>query len=439
MTNIPEFSVSEISLALKRTVETSFARVRVRGELSRVTIAGSGHMYSSLKDENAVLDAIAWRSTVGRLSFKPEEGLEVICTGKLTTYPGRSNYQIVIDSMEPAGEGALLKLLEERKKKLAAEGLFDESAKKPLPFLPKTIGIVTSPTGAVIRDIIHRLTDRFPVHVIVWPAVVQGQDAEHSVTKAIQGFCKLPDPPDLIIVARGGGSLEDLMPFSSESVVRAIAECPIPIISAVGHETDTMLSDYAADVRAPTPTAAAEMAVPVRENLYAQVVEDGLRLHQALKQTLKSAQQNLLHAIRPLAQAGSLLDTKQQRFDTLADKLPIFFNRRLDRLDHQLTRNASRIKHPQDLIVLKQTQLASWDARLKDVPKNLLDPIEQKVTTSGRMLETLSYKATLKRGYAVAKDDQGQIVKSGKDLKAGDALSLEFHDTDTIKTVIEKT
>src|SRR5882724_13585417 len=265
--NLPEYSVSEISRAVKATLEGNFQRIRVRGEVSKPNYHGSGHLYFSLKDEDAVIDAVCWRGTVGRLRLKIEHGMEVIATGRVSSYPGSSKYQIVIDSVELAGEGALLKMLEDRRKRLAAEGLFDADRKKPLPYLPEVIGVITSPTGAVIRDILHRLADRFPCRVILWPVAVQGDNAAAQVVTAIRGFNALPEGgrvprPDLLIVARGGGSLEDLMPFNDEEVVRAAAASAIPLISAVGHETDTTLIDFAADRRAPTPTAAAEMAVP---------------------------------------------------------------------------------------------------------------------------------------------------------------------------------
>src|SRR5690606_2893871 len=281
--NVPEFTVSEISLAVKRTLEGTFERVRVRGEISGFKRAASGHCYMTLKDADAVLDAVCWRGNAGRLGISPEDGMEVIATGRLTSYPGRSKYQIVIESLELAGEGALLKLLEDRRKKLAAEGLFDAARKRALPFLPAVIGVVTSPTGAVIRDILHRLADRFPRRVLVWPVLVQGEGAAAQVAAAIRGFNALPaggrvPRPDLLIVARGGGSLEDLWAFNEEIVVRAAAESAIPLISAVGHETDTTLIDYAADRRAPTPTAAAEIAVPVRRELLVQAGELERRL-----------------------------------------------------------------------------------------------------------------------------------------------------------------
>ncbi|MEC8674516.1 MAG: exodeoxyribonuclease VII large subunit, partial [Pseudomonadota bacterium] len=313
--NLPEYSVSEISQTLKRTVERAFDRVRVRGEISRPTRAASGHVYLTLKDDSAVLDAICWRGQAQRLSVQPEEGLEVIVTGKLTTYPGRSKYQIIIDSMEVAGEGALLKLLEDRRRKLAGEGLFDDSRKQALPFLPAVIGVVTSPTGAVIRDILHRLSDRFPVHVLVAPVLVQGDGAKHQIAAAIAGFNALAPGravprPDLLIVARGGGSLEDLWAFNEEEVVRAAAASTIPLISAVGHETDTTLIDFASDRRAPTPTAAAEMAVPVRAELIAQVMDDAARLFNAMRRRLGEDDTRLRSAGRALLDPGRVIEQK---------------------------------------------------------------------------------------------------------------------------------
>ena len=273
--NQPDLTVSELAASLKRTIETNFDRVRVRGELGRVTIARSGHMYADIKDDKAVLNSVMWKGQVDKLPFRPEEGLEVIAEGKLSIYAGRSNYQLIATSMRPAGAGALMQLLEERKKKLAAEGLFDPQHKKPLPFLPNTIGVVTSPTGAVIRDILHRVADRFPVRVILWPALVQGDLAAGQIEAGIRGFNALRDAdrPDVLIVGRGGGSIEDLWPFNEEAVVRAAFESDIPLISAVGHETDTTLIDYVSDARAPTPTGAAEIAVPVRADLSVAVEE----------------------------------------------------------------------------------------------------------------------------------------------------------------------
>ena len=290
--NLPELTVSELSNQVKFTVESNFQRVRVKGEISRPTRASSGHLYLTLKDENAVLDGICWRGTAQRLSIEPEDGLEVICIGKITTYPGRSKYQIIIEELEHSGEGALLKLLEERRKKLLKEGIFDQDRKLSLPPYPELIGVVTSPTGAVIRDILHRLKDRYPLHVIVCPVAVQGASAAQEIAQAVNGFNKIPrngalQRPDLLIVARGGGSLEDLWCFNEEVVVRAVAESSIPVISAVGHETDTTLIDFVADLRAPTPTAAAEMAVPVRMELVAELSECGRRMVLAMDRSIE--------------------------------------------------------------------------------------------------------------------------------------------------------
>src|SRR5712664_602984 len=317
--NIPEWTVSELSAALKKTVEDAFGYVRVRGEISGYRgPQASGHCYFALKDEGAKIEAVIWRTAFARMRLKPEEGLEVFVTGRLTTYPGRSKYQIVIETLEPAGLGALMALLEERKKKLAAEGLFDAARKQLLPFLPERIGVVTSPTGAVIRDILHRLADRFPRHVLVWPVRVQGDGSAEQVAAAIRGFNALPGlgpiaRPDLIIVARGGGSLEDLWSFNEEIVVRAAAESLIPLISAVGHETDITLIDFAADVRAPTPTAAAEMAVPVRAELLLRTGSLASRSLACWQRGQEARRTELRSAARALPTADDLLAATRQR------------------------------------------------------------------------------------------------------------------------------
>ncbi|MGQ3360029.1 MAG: exodeoxyribonuclease VII large subunit, partial [Phreatobacter sp.] len=326
--NTPEISVSDLSAAIKRTVEDAFGYVRLRGEVSGFKgPSASGHCYFRLKDEGAAIEAVIWKGTYGRLKFKPQEGLEVIATGRVTTFPGSSKYQVVIESLEPAGVGALMALLEERRKKLAAEGLFDAARKRPLPYLPEVIGVVTSPTGAVIRDILHRLEDRFPRTVLVWPVRVQGEGSAAEVAAAIRGFNAIgPDDdlprPDVIIVARGGGSLEDLWGFNEEIVVRAAAESAIPLISAVGHETDTTLIDFAADRRAPTPTAAAEMAVPVRADLVAETLGLGRRLGLAIARGMEGRRTELRAAARALPDAERLLATARQRLDTAGERLP---------------------------------------------------------------------------------------------------------------------
>src|ERR1043166_2484740 len=326
--NIPEWTVSELSAAVKKTVEDTYGYVRVRGEITGCRGPhSSGHCYFGLKDEGAKIDAVIWKTAFARLRFKPEEGLEVVCTGRLTTYPGRSTYQIVIESLEPAGVGALMALLEERKKKLAAEGLFDEARKQLLPFLPAVIGVVTSPTGAVIRDILHRLSDRFPRHVLLWPVRVQGEGSAAEVVAAIRGFNALAEGgrlprPDLIIVARGGGSLEDLWSFNEEIVVRSAAESLIPLISAVGHETDFTLIDFVSDRRAPTPTAAAEMAVPVRSELLVQIDSLARRKIACWARGLESRRTELRSAARALPAADQLLAIQRQKLDALAERLP---------------------------------------------------------------------------------------------------------------------
>jgi exodeoxyribonuclease VII large subunit len=323
MTNIPEYSVTELSGQLKRTIEDAYGYVRVRGELGRVIRAGSGHVYLDLKDDRAVLSSVMWKGTASRQKVKPEQGMEVVATGRLSTFPGQSRYQLIIDTLAPAGVGALMALYEERKKKLAAEGLFDPERKRPLPRVPRLIGVVTSPSGAVIRDILHRLRDRFPSHVIVWPTLVQGEQAAKGIVAGIKGLAALPEEkrPDLIIVARGGGSLEDLWCFNDEEVARAAAASPIPLISAVGHETDTTLIDFAADMRAPTPTAAAEMAVPVRSELLAQTGQLGLQLDRRLSSAMEAAALGLRSADRALGKPGRLTETPVQRFDIAAAAL----------------------------------------------------------------------------------------------------------------------
>ena len=321
-TNLVEYTVSELAFALKRTVEDAYGLVKLRGEISGFKGRhSSGHCYFTLKDEGACIEAVIWRSTFERLKFKPDEGLEVVARGRITTYPDRSKYQIVIDALEPAGVGALLAQLEERKKRLAAEGLFEEARKKALPFLPRIIGVVTSPTGAVIRDILHRLGDRFPCHVLVWPVRVQGETCAVEVTAAIAGFNGLdgtgPIPrPDLIIVARGGGSLEDLWGFNDETMARAVAASAIPLISAVGHETDWTIIDYVADFRAPTPTAAAERAVPVRADLLITVTQHGLRVATSLRRRIGSERHRFAGLARGLPRKANILDLPRQRFDS---------------------------------------------------------------------------------------------------------------------------
>src|SRR5690349_9100724 len=349
--NVPEFSVSELSFALKRQLEGAFPRVRVRGEISQPSFPRSGHCYFRLKDENAVIDGVAWKGTIPRLGIRIEEGLEVIATGRLTTYAGSSRYQIIVDRLELAGEGALLKLLEDRRKKLAAEGLFDAARKRALPYLPEVVGVVTSPSGAVIRDILHRISDRFPRRVLVWPVAVQGEKAAGEVARAIEGFNRLPvegpvPRPGILIVARGGGSLEDLWAFNEEIVVRAAAASTIPLISAVGHETDTTLIDFASDRRAPTPTAAAEMAVPVRADLIAQLIEHGQRMAGAAARLVAERRLRVEGLARGLPEPQRLIGDKAQRLDHCNERLRLtrqsYFTARFDRV----ARLRAGLRHP---------------------------------------------------------------------------------------------
>lgn len=433
--NLPEFSVSEISQLLKRTLEERFDRVRVRGEISGFKRHSSGHLYLSLKDAEAVLDAVVWRGMAARLGLKPEDGMEVICTGRITTYPGRSKYQLVIESMELAGAGALLKLLEERKRKLAAEGLFDITRKKPLPYLPEVIGVVTSPTGAVIRDILHRLSERFPRRVILWPVAVQGAGAAEQVAAAIAGFNALggggPIPrPDLIIVARGGGSLEDLWAFNEEIVVRAAAASVIPLISAVGHETDTTLIDFASDKRAPTPTAAAEMAVPVRAELTAQVMEEGQRLLRAWSRMIEERRTRLEGLARGLPDPVRLLEQATQRLDDWSER---FVNAGLGFLERRVERLA-RVGDPRkalgQLVTLKERGFIAGRLaeRMRPAALRLVDRLAERVDGLGKRLENLSYKRVLARGYALVRDKAGEAVTLAAATSPNMPVTIEFQD-----------
>lgn len=460
ISNIPEFSVSELSFALKREIETSFPRVRVRGEISQPSFPRSGHAYFRLKDENAVIDGVCWKGTIPRLGIKIEEGMEVIATGKLTTYAGSSRYQIIIDRMELAGEGALLKLLEDRRKNLAAEGLFDLDRKRKLPFLPGVVGVVTSPSGAVIRDILHRLGDRFPRHVLVWPVAVQGEKAAAEVAAAIKGFNRLAvggavPRPDILIVARGGGSLEDLWAFNEEVVVRAAAESAIPLISAVGHETDTTLIDFASDRRAPTPTAAAEMAVPVRADLLAQTLDFGQRTMACMTRVLREASGALTGLARGLGDPRRLIEERQQRIDVSGERLALATRQLVERRGQALA--AARLANPMAVINAKQQlltsearalrsaaerfkadtlqkaermgeRLAQHGERLKRHGDELLQHGQRQVEQLGKLLESYSFHSVLNRGFVLVRDQDGHPVLAAAAARLGDTLSLEFAD-----------
>lgn len=453
--NLPEYSVGDLARAMKKTLEGAYGFVRVRGEVSQPKKHSSGHCYLRLKDETAALEAVIWRGTMAKLPIRPEEGMEVVAQGRITTYPGRSQYQMVIESLELAGEGALLKMLEDRKRRLAAEGLFDPARKKPLPFLPRVIGVVTSPTGAVIRDILHRLADRFPRRVLLWPAAVQGDGAAAQVAAAIDGFNRLPPDgpvprPDLIIVARGGGSLEDLMAFNEESVVRAAAASAIPLISAVGHETDTTLIDFAADVRAPTPTAAAEMAVPVRAELLAQVLDDARRLVAASQRLIDERRVRVSGLARGLGDPQRLLEAAAQRLDDRGERLALAAGGLTERRRARLTELAARLRHPRDVLAdaaarlkacergltagLRQAAQAA-ETRLARVAPRLDRPLPallaaklDRVDSLGRLLAGYSYENVLKRGFVLVRDADGKPATSAGAPPDGAAVSLTFHD-----------
>lgn len=413
--NIQEYSVSEISDSIKGTLENSFGYVKVRGEVSGLSKPASGHIYLNLKDDKAVIKAIIWRSAAARISFVPEDGLEVICSGKLTTgysdrYPGRSDYSIIVDSITPAGEGALMALLEQRKKKLAAEGLFEEQNKKSLPKYPETIGIVTSPTGAVIKDILHRLNERFPCNVILWPVPVQGQDAAQLISDAVDGFNNLSSKdevnlPDLIIIARGGGSIEDLWPFNEEIVIRSVFKSNIPIVSAIGHETDTTLIDFVSDLRAPTPTAAAEISTPDKEELLRDINEKNNRLNYSI---------NLY------------LDNLKDNFISIKDKLPVSLKLFLN----NLTSNFQNISQSLNFRVLgeqlksSKVKLISLEESLLKAKNILVERLQKELDNKSMLLESLSYKSVLKRGYSVTRSSN-KIIKSKKDLKDESELIIE--------------
>ena len=458
LANTPEFSVSELSRALKRTVEDAYGYVRVRGELSGVKRVASGHLYLCLKDDTAVLDGVMWKSGAGALPFRPEDGLEVVATGKLTTYPGRSKYQIIIERMEPAGVGALLAQLEARKARLAAEGLFDAERKRPLPYIPEVIGVITSPTGAVIRDILHRLADRFPRRVLVWPVLVQGEGAAAQVARALAGFNALAPGgavprPDLLIVARGGGSIEDLWPFNEEAVVRAVAGSAIPVISAVGHETDTTLCDFAADRRAPTPTAAAEMAVPVLAELRLTLGDLGQRQARALRRGLVVRRDRAEGLARRLPSPAALLALRQQRFDEYAERLPRslraalgVWRARADKaggalrprlLDARLAaardatqRAATGLRSAaRDVVARDARTLAAGAARLRPhLLAQRRDRAADRLGSAVRLLDSLSPLAVLARGYAVVTSRDGHVIASAARARETAALTLRFAD-----------
>lgn len=482
-TNLVEYTVTELSGSIKRTIEGAFDQVRVRGEISGYRGPhSSGHAYFALKDDRARLEAVIWKGSFSKLKTRPEEGMEVIATGKITTFPGSSKYQIVIESLEPAGVGALMALLEERKRKLQAEGLFDAARKQLLPYMPMVIGVVTSPTGAVIRDILHRISDRFPLHVIVWPVRVQGDGAGAEIANAIRGFNTFEPGgpiarPDVLIVARGGGSLEDLWCFNDEIVVRAAAGSEIPLISAVGHETDWTLIDYASDQRAPTPTGAAEMAVPVKAELEAQVAGLAARLSRAMSRQMDIRRREVRDLARALPSLDQVLALPRRRFDEAASRLgrglemtTVNKRRAFERVAAHLRPDilSSRIVEQRQRVAERMTRaeriverqfdrmrgrigradavLAGFPARLHAQTERQRDRVgnvgrrsdsalatllarhRQTLLAQDRILQSLSYKNVLKRGYAVIRGEGERVLSSGSMVSPGDALAIEFHD-----------
>ncbi len=429
--NATELTVSELSQALKRTLEDRFGYVRVRGEISGYRGPhSSGHCYFAIKDDGAKLDAIIWRGAFNKLRAKLAEGLEVVATGKISSYPGKSSYQIIIENIEPAGAGALMALLEARKTKLAAEGLFDAVRKRPLPFLPELIGIVTSPTGAVIRDILHRLNDRFPRPVLVWPVRVQGETAATEVANAINGFNAMLKKPDVLIVARGGGSIEDLWPFNEEIVVRAVAASAIPVISAVGHETDTTLIDFVSDWRAPTPTAAAERAVPVRSELLASVASLEARQLRALSRLTAQARLGLQSASRALPRPDEILAIARQRLDSVSSRLPKSLAANVQRHAIILARATGRLSlSPLAQRVRQQRpKLAETSARMSRALTVLVARRRDRFAAETKLFSSLNYLSVLARGYAVVRDSAGKPVRVAAAVMPGSPLEIQFSD-----------
>ncbi len=488
VSNTPELSVSELAGALKRTIEDAFGQVRLRGEISGYRGPhSSGHVYFSLKDQNAKIDAVIWKGVFSRIKFRPEDGLEVIATGRITTFPGKSSYQIIIDGMEPAGVGALMALLDERRRKLQAEGVFDAERKRKLPYLPRVIGIVTSPTGAVIRDMIHRLADRFPREVLVWPVRVQGEGSAVEVAAAIRGFNAISADddnlprPDVIIVARGGGSLEDLWSFNEEIVVRAVAESEIPLISAIGHETDWTLLDLVADIRAPTPTAAAEMVVPVRAELLADIRAHAARLAGGMARLQERRRRDLANLARALPAPERALEGPRQRLDRAVLRQEAALRAGIDRRALALGRLAHRLgaQTPAARLASAKARLTGFGLRLPGLADRQAKAVRQKLTqisqrlsramegrialekrdaarregdlaTLGKrlgqamdirlkrerqtfgaraqLLESLGYRRVLARGYAVVRGEDRGILRAASAVEAGQLLRIEFAD-----------
>ena len=436
--NAPEFSVSELSSVLKRMIEGEFSNVRIRGEVGRVSRPASGHLYFDLKDDKSVIASVTWRGQASKLATQPEEGLEVVATGKITTFAGQSRYQMIVSEMSVAGIGALMAQLEKRKKKLEAEGLFDKKIKKEIPYLPEIIGVITSPSGAVIRDILHRLSDRFPRKVLLWPVSVQGESCAPDVTAAINGFNKLTPGgamprPELIIVARGGGSIEDLWGFNEESVVRAASESEIPLISAVGHETDTTLIDLASDLRAPTPTAAAEYAVPVRADLMGWLSSMEERRVRSLTSNLEIKRQRLKDLSRGLPTPADLVAMAAQRLDAVSDRLPralsaVSNNKRTLLLQ---TSAGLRGRLLQNKLIDRTKEMNRFVKSIEANIRLIIQRNQSSLDGLERIRQTLGYEATLRRGYTVVRNKDGKLITRLKEANVNKELEIEFYDGKT--------
>jgi len=432
-TNNPVYSVGEFSHVIKKLVESNFTYVRIRGEISRPSFPGSGHVYFTLKDMDGTIAAIIWKYTMPRLSIRPEEGMEVICTGKVTTFAGQSKYQIIVENMEVAGEGALLKMLEDRRKKLLAEGLFDQRHKKPIPYLPERIGVITSPSGAVIKDILHRLSDRFPSHVYVWPVAVQGEGSASQIANAIDKFNELTDQtivkkPNLLIVARGGGSLEDLWSFNEEIVVRAVFNSAIPVISAVGHETDTTLIDFVSDLRAPTPTGAAEKSVPVRDELRARIGELDLRLKTSFFNKLNINKDRLNSLIRLLGKPDQIFDNKNQKLDFVFKDIENLFKTIFTEQKNKITQYTQKLTPPKVLINNLDSKIQLLDTRFNNYLGILIKNKVTKLNFLCQLLEASSFNRVLDRGFALVMNDKGKPIKLSKEVPKKSNIKIKFAD-----------
>ena len=432
-TNNPVYSVGEFSHVIKKLVESNFTYVRIRGEISRPSFPGSGHVYFTLKDMDGTIAAIIWKYTMPRLSIRPEEGMEVICTGKVTTFAGQSKYQIIVENMEVAGEGALLKMLEDRRKKLLAEGLFDQRHKKPIPYLPERIGVITSPSGAVIRDILHRVSDRFPCHIYVWPVAVQGDGSASQIANAVDKFNELTDQtivkkPDLLIVARGGGSLEDLWSFNEEIVVRAVFNSTIPVISAVGHETDTTLIDLVSDLRAPTPTGAAEKSVPVREDLRGRIGELELRLKSSFFNKMNINKDRLNSLIRLLGKPDQIFDNKNQKLDFVFKDIENLFKTIFAEQKNKIMQYTQKLIPPKVLINNLDSKIQLLDTRFNNYLGILIKNKVTKLNFLSQLLEASSFNRVLDRGFALVMNDKGKPIKLSKEVPKKSNIKIKFAD-----------